>query len=83
MSTLIEDADDDPLQSHILLTIGQDSSGHWLVRENHGLVGGIFVSRDAALHFAEDERSVLPGATIRFAHRPMASLLSPQQDALA
>ncbi len=32
--------------------VGQDCDGHWLAVETHGLGGGIFVSRDAAWHYA-------------------------------
>jgi hypothetical protein len=48
----------------IILTfiIGQDRAGHWIVRETHGLGGGIFVSRDAALAYAEFETDHRPGA---------------------
>jgi hypothetical protein len=48
-----EDADAslDPL--HFL--VGQDHSGLWVVTETHGLYGGIFCSRDAALKFAKFE----------------------------
>ncbi|MBV9859595.1 MAG: hypothetical protein JO038_05775 [Alphaproteobacteria bacterium] len=32
--------------------IAPDRSGHWLARDRNGLVGGVFVTREAALHFA-------------------------------
>lgn len=35
--------------------IGQDRGGHWIVTETHGLYGGIFCSKDAALRFAKFE----------------------------
>jgi hypothetical protein len=48
-----EDADgsQDPLH----FVVGQDRSGHWIVTETHGLYGGIFCSKDAALRFAKFE----------------------------
>ncbi|KRB85582.1 hypothetical protein ASE00_01945 [Sphingomonas sp. Root710] len=55
------------------LVVGRDRAGHWLVREIHGLLGGIFVSREAALHFARQEGSALPGATIRLSRGRVAS----------
>jgi hypothetical protein len=45
------DASDDPLH----FVVGQDRSGHWVVTETHGLYGGIFCSKDAALRFAKFE----------------------------
>nr|WP_082529878.1 hypothetical protein [Rhizobium sp. Root1203] len=39
----------------VRFTIGQDKSGHWVVQDRDGLVGGIFASEDAARHFAADE----------------------------
>jgi len=35
--------------------VGQDRAGHWIVTETHGLYGGIFCTRDAALRFAKFE----------------------------
>jgi hypothetical protein len=34
------------------LFVGADPDGRWIVRDNHGLVGGLFSDRDAALRFA-------------------------------
>lgn len=44
--------------------VGRDGRGCWTVRDDRGLVGGIFVSRQAALHFAREESNRLPGAVI-------------------
>jgi hypothetical protein len=35
--------------------VGQDRAGLWVVAEAHGLCGGIFSSKDAALRFAKSE----------------------------
>jgi hypothetical protein len=35
--------------------VGQDRQGHWIVTETHGLYGGIFCNKDAALRFARFE----------------------------
>jgi hypothetical protein len=35
-----------------LFLIGQDSRGNWVVQDQRGLRGGLFVSRAAALKFA-------------------------------
>lgn len=50
------DASEDPLH----FVVGQDRSGHWVVTETHGLYGGIFCSRDAALRFAKFETADRP-----------------------
>lgn len=35
--------------------IGQDEEGHWLAIQANRLRGGIFVNKDAAVHYARDE----------------------------
>jgi len=60
---------------HILL-VGQDRRGRWMVQENHGLIEGLFISRDAALHFARLERHAFPGATVELASEPLISTLA-------
>jgi hypothetical protein len=42
---------EDPL--HFI--VGQDCSGHWVVTETHGLYGGIFCDKKAAVRFAKFE----------------------------
>ena len=37
--------------------IGQDKHGHWVAVESHGLGGGLFTSREAALDYARFETS--------------------------
>ena len=44
--------------------VGQDREGRWLVVESNGASGGIFASRDAALHYAAFESGHVPGAII-------------------
>lgn len=36
-------------------TVGRDHHGWWVVRDEAGLIGGLFCTQDAALHFAQDE----------------------------
>ena len=48
---------------HMFL-VGQDSDGHWLAVETHGLGGGIFTTKDAAVHYARAETDKRPGAVI-------------------
>ncbi|TCM72260.1 MULTISPECIES: hypothetical protein [unclassified Rhizobium] len=47
----------EPLQrrSSARFIIGQDRNGRWVVQDQRGLVGGVFISEYAARHFAADE----------------------------
>lgn len=40
---------------HPHFVVGTDADGHWIARDRAGLIGGIFVSREAAMNFAEFE----------------------------
>jgi len=40
---------------HPYFVVGMDGEGHWIARDRAGLIGGIFVSREAAIDFAEFE----------------------------
>jgi hypothetical protein len=42
--------------------VGQDTHGFWLAIESHNLVGGIFKSREDALHFVDFETGHRLGA---------------------
>ncbi|WP_313439749.1 hypothetical protein [Novosphingobium sp.] len=54
----------EPDQRGSILYVGQDHAGHWLVQENHGLLEGRFISRDAAWRFARGEVHAFPEAKI-------------------
>ena len=60
----------EPPSSLLNFIIGQDRAGSWVVRETHGLGGGIFASRDAALRYAEFECDHRPGA-VRLTTQPL------------
>lgn len=47
-----------------LFMIGKDSHGHWVVQDQRGLRGGLFVDRTAALRFALFENGSRPQAVI-------------------
>ena len=51
----------DPEPSNIFL-VGRDSRGHWVVQDERGLCGGLFVDRDKAIRFAMDETGKRPQA---------------------
>jgi hypothetical protein len=42
--------------------VGRDHGGRWVAVETSGASGGIFTSREAALHFAQWESDGQPGA---------------------
>jgi hypothetical protein len=42
--------------------VGRDREGHWVAVESTGMNGGIFASREAALHYAATETERRPGA---------------------
>ena len=60
-----------PLGAAHQFLVGQDREGHWLAVETHGLGGGIFASRAAALHYALGETAKRPGA-VTLAPQPIA-----------
>jgi len=47
-----------------LFLIGQDARGHWVVQDQRGLCGGLFVGRAEALKFARFESGDRPHAII-------------------
>ena len=44
-----------PSPDALKFIITRDASDNWIVMEMHGLYGGVFISRDAAVHFADLE----------------------------
>jgi hypothetical protein len=51
-------------RSSSLLFIGTDSRGNWVVRDQAGLCGGLFINRSEALRFAMLENRRRPRAVI-------------------
>jgi len=47
-----------------LFTIGQDRRGNWVVKDQKGLCGGLFVDRDAALRFVRAGNGYRPQAVV-------------------
>lgn len=58
-----------------VLRVGRDRKGHWIVQHSRGLIEGIFVSREAALHFARQEAHGLPGTRIALVRALLTSAL--------
>lgn len=42
--------------------VGRDRRGRWIVRDEKGLVGGLFADRASAVRFAMFESGYVPGA---------------------
>lgn len=53
-----------PYPSKPQFLIGKDSHGHWVVQDERGLCGGLFVNRAEALHYAMFENGNRPQAVI-------------------
>jgi hypothetical protein len=51
-------------RSPSLFMIGRDSHGHWVVQDQNGLHGGLFVDRTQALKFALFENGNRPQAVV-------------------
>jgi len=47
-----------------LFMIGQDDRGNWVVQDQKGTRGGLFVNRDAALRFVRAENGYRPQAVV-------------------
>ena len=47
-----------------VFTVGQNRRGNWVVRDQKGVCGGAFVSRDAALRFVRAENGYRPQAVV-------------------
>ena len=47
-----------------LFMIGQDCRGNWVVQDQNGVCGGLFVDRDAALRFVRSENGYRPQAVV-------------------
>lgn len=64
-----------PAQRQALeFVVGQDRFGAWVAVEAHGLAGGVFVSRDAAVRYVASECGKRRDA-VRVESRPLASLI--------
>lgn len=61
-----EEAPPEPL----CFILGRDQGGRWIVQETHGLCGGLFASKDAAIRFAKFE-SADRESVIRLAPDPI------------
>ncbi|SOB88261.1 hypothetical protein SAMN06297144_3409 [Sphingomonas guangdongensis] len=65
----------EPDERGTVIYVGQDLAGHWLVQDSGGKLEGRFVSRSAALSFAEAERQIYH-ASVEMAPMPLVPLVS-------
>ena len=49
---------------HLQFQIGRDSHGNWVVQDERGICGGLFINRVEALRFAMFESSNRPQAVV-------------------
>lgn len=47
-----------------IFLVGQDGRGRYCVHETHGLIGGAFITRAQAIHFAQVESQAIPGSIV-------------------
>jgi hypothetical protein len=47
-----------------LFMVGQDRKGNWVVQDQEGTRGGLFVSREAALRYVRSENGFQPQAVV-------------------
>ncbi len=60
----------------VILLVGTDNRGHWLVQEQGGTLEGSFVCQEAAMSFARWERHGYPRARIELAQGPLTPRLA-------
>lgn len=61
---LAEPPSPEPSPSAALFLIGKDSHGNWVVQDQKGLYGGLFVDRTEALKFVMFENGNRPQAVV-------------------
>src|SRR5262249_529038 len=47
-----------------LFMVGQDGRGNWVVQDQKGMRGGLFISREAALRYVRSENGFKPQAVV-------------------
>jgi len=64
----------EPDERGLVIYVGQDVAGHWLVQDSCRKLEGRFVSRSAALSFAQAERDIYH-ARLELSALPMVPLI--------
>jgi hypothetical protein len=47
-----------------LFMVGRDRRGNWVVQDQKGMRGGLFVNREAALRYVRSENGFIPQAVV-------------------
>ena len=58
--------------SEAQFVVGRSTEGQWVALEEHGALGGIFVSRDACLKFVRDECARTGSVHLRMSDSPIS-----------
>jgi len=59
-----EPPSEDPSSTHNLFLIGKNRRGDWVVRDQRGTHGGLFITREDALRYALFENGRRPKAVV-------------------
>lgn len=65
----------DQQKDFTVFLVGRDRGGRWVVHENHGLVEGVFISREDAIRFANDEHDKVRGSLVMLTPQPIETSL--------
>lgn len=65
----------EPDQPGVIIYVGQDRAGHWLVQDNAKRLEGRFVSYAAAMSYAHAERDIYH-ARVALAQAPLVPVVS-------
>jgi len=71
---MFADPDPEPDERGFVIYVGQDEAGHWLVQDGGRNLEGRFVSRSAALSYAEAERQIYH-ARLEMASAPLVPMI--------
>ena len=69
------EASPEPDPATIVIHVGEDRAGHWLVQDSAKRMEGRFVSRTSAMIYAEAERQIYH-AEVAMAATPLVALVS-------
>jgi hypothetical protein len=61
---MIKATESEPPSCSSIFMIGRDSGGNWVVRDQSGLRGGLFVGRAEALRYVGSESGSRPSAVV-------------------
>jgi hypothetical protein len=72
---MLSEASPEPDPASLVIYVGQDKAGHWLVQDSGRRMEGRFVSRAAAMSYARAEREIYH-AEVAIAVTPLEPLVS-------